>query len=95
MESVPLALQRVFHNLQTSNITVCTTELTKSFGWNSFDTLIYRDVQEFNRVLQDNLETKMKVVSLELYLNLFYFMLISKFIYITSLFISFNMLFSY
>ncbi|CAB4395464.1 unnamed protein product [Rhizophagus irregularis] len=60
IESVPLALQRVFHNLQTSNITVCTTELTKSFGWNSFDTLIYRDVQEFNRVLQDNLETKMK-----------------------------------
>jgi ubiquitin carboxyl-terminal hydrolase 7 len=38
-----------------------TTELTKSFGWKSFDSDQQHDVQEFNRVLQDKLETKMKV----------------------------------
>ena len=38
-----------------------TTELTKSFGWKSLDSFLQRDVQEFNRVLQDKLEMKMKV----------------------------------
>ena len=38
-----------------------TTELTKSFGWKSLDSFLQHDVQEFNRVLQDKLETKMKV----------------------------------
>ncbi|KAF7793175.1 hypothetical protein EIP86_004284 [Pleurotus ostreatoroseus] len=37
-----------------------TTELTKSFGWKSLDSFLQHDVQEFNRVLQDKLETKMK-----------------------------------
>lgn len=36
-------------------------ELTKSFGWKSLDSFLQHDVQEFNRVLQDQLETKMKV----------------------------------
>ena len=40
---------------------VGTTELTKSFGWKSLDSFLQHDVQEFNRVLQDKLETKMKV----------------------------------
>lgn len=39
-----------------------TTELTKSFGWKSLDSFLQHDVQEFNRVLQDKLETKMKVL---------------------------------
>ncbi|KDR74843.1 hypothetical protein GALMADRAFT_227212 [Galerina marginata CBS 339.88] len=56
-DSVALALQRVFHRLQTSDKPVGTTELTKSLGWTSF---IQRDVQEFNRVLQDELESKVK-----------------------------------
>ena len=43
------------HNLQG------TTELTKSFGWKSLDSFLQHDVQEFNRVLQDKLEMKMKV----------------------------------
>ncbi|KAI0223815.1 ubiquitin-specific protease ubp15, partial [Massospora cicadina] len=34
--------------------------LTKSFGWDSIDSFMQHDVQEFNRVLQDNLEGKMK-----------------------------------
>ncbi|RHZ60946.1 hypothetical protein Glove_350g9 [Diversispora epigaea] len=58
--SVSLALQRVFYQLQTSNTPVGTTELTKSFGWDSEDSFKQHDVQELNRVLQDNLEGKMK-----------------------------------
>lgn len=38
-----------------------TIELTKSFGWDTLDSFMQHDVQEFNRVLQDNLESKMKV----------------------------------
>ena len=79
-DTVPLALQRVFYNLQTSdqpvgeapcaffagcaaniNVVTGTTELTKSFGWKGFDSFLQHDVQEFNRVLQDKLEEKMKV----------------------------------
>ena len=41
----------------TQNTTI---ELTKSFGWDSMDSFMQHDVQEFNRVLQDNLESKMK-----------------------------------
>ncbi|KAI8337200.1 hypothetical protein BC941DRAFT_427009 [Chlamydoabsidia padenii] len=59
-KSVALALQRMFYNLQTSNSSVGTTELTRSFGWDSLDAFMQHDVQEFNRVLQDNLEVKMK-----------------------------------
>ncbi|CAO3634585.1 unnamed protein product [Cunninghamella echinulata] len=58
--SVALALQRMFYNLQSLNTPVGTTELTKSFGWNSLEAFRQHDVQEFNRVLQDNLEEKMK-----------------------------------
>ncbi|KAG8969651.1 hypothetical protein FRC03_001523 [Tulasnella sp. 419] len=59
-DSVALALQRVFYNLQTQNTSVGTTELTRSFGWNSLDSFMQHDVQEFNRVLQEKLEVKMK-----------------------------------
>lgn len=59
--SVALALQRCFYNLQFSDESVGTTELTKSFGWDSLDAFMQHDVQEFSRVLQDNLELKMKV----------------------------------
>lgn len=37
-----------------------TTELTKSFGWDTRDAFMQHDVQEFSRVLMDNLEEKMK-----------------------------------
>ncbi|KAK4688080.1 ubiquitin carboxyl-terminal hydrolase 7, partial [Tremellales sp. Uapishka_1] len=59
-ESLPLALQRVFYHLQTSDQPVGTTELTKSFGWKSLDSFMQHDVQEFSRILQDKLEIKMK-----------------------------------
>jgi ubiquitin carboxyl-terminal hydrolase 7 len=47
-----------------------TRELTKSFGWDTLDAFMQHDVQEFNRVLQDNLENKMKVCSFCLPLKL-------------------------
>ncbi|KAI9350734.1 cysteine proteinase [Obelidium mucronatum] len=59
-KSIPLALQRIFYQLQFSDQPVGTTELTKSFGWDTLDSFMQHDVQEFNRVLQDNLESKMK-----------------------------------
>ncbi|KAI8821452.1 ubiquitin carboxyl-terminal hydrolase 5 [Fimicolochytrium jonesii] len=59
-KSIVLALQRIFYNLQASPDAVGTTELTKSFGWDALDSFAQHDVQEFNRVLQDNLESKMK-----------------------------------
>lgn len=43
-----------FHNKDTR-------ELTKSFGWDTIESFTQHDIQEFNRELQDNLETKMKV----------------------------------
>eukprot|EP01134_Creolimax_fragrantissima_P003884 CFRG3884T1 len=58
--SVSLALQRVFFDLQTLDVPVGTTQLTKSFGWNTAEAFMQHDVQEFNRVLCDNLESKMK-----------------------------------
>ena len=63
-ETLPLALQRVFYHLQSSDQPVGTTELTKSFGWKSADAFMQHDVQEFSRILQDKLETKMKVCRL-------------------------------
>jgi ubiquitin carboxyl-terminal hydrolase 7 len=59
-KSIALALQRIFYNLQYSPMPVGTTELTKSFGWDSAESFMQHDIQEFNRVLQDNLEEKMK-----------------------------------
>ncbi|KAJ3098511.1 hypothetical protein HDU97_003967 [Phlyctochytrium planicorne] len=59
-KSIALALQRVFYQLQHSDNPVGTIELTKSFGWDTLDSFMQHDVQEFNRVLQDNLESKMK-----------------------------------
>lgn len=60
MKSTALALQRVFYNLQASNTAAGTTELTKSFGWDSLESFRQHDVQELNRKLQENLEAKMK-----------------------------------
>ncbi|CAM9545744.1 unnamed protein product, partial [Ectocarpus sp. 13 AM-2016] len=63
--SMALALQRVFYRLQTSNKSVGTKELTKSFGWDAYDSFTQQDVQELNRVLCDHLEDKMKGTPVE------------------------------
>jgi len=59
-KSVALALQRVFHDLQFLDKAVGTKKLTKSFGWETLDTFMQHDAQEFLRVLLDKLEVKMK-----------------------------------
>lgn len=64
-KSVALALQRVFHELQTSDRPVGTKKLTKSFGWETLDSFMQHDAQEFLRVLLDKLETKMKGTCVE------------------------------
>ncbi|TKY53566.1 Ubiquitin carboxyl-terminal hydrolase 12 [Spatholobus suberectus] len=58
--SIPLALQSLFYKLQYSDTSVATKELTKSFGWDTYDSFMQHDVQEFNRVLCEKLEDKMK-----------------------------------
>ncbi|CAN1258516.1 Ubiquitin C-terminal hydrolase 12, partial [Linum perenne] len=58
--SIPLALQSLFYKLQYSDISVATKELTKSFGWDTYDSFMQHDVQELNRVLSEKLEDKMK-----------------------------------
>jgi len=63
--SIPLALQRIFYKLQHSDSSVSTKQLTKSFGWDTYDTFMQHDVQELNRVLVEKLEEKMKGTSVE------------------------------
>lgn len=64
-KSVALALQRVFNDLQFCDKPVGTKKLTKSFGWETLDSFMQHDVQEFLRVLLDKLESKMKGTSIE------------------------------
>eukprot|EP00743_Colponemidia_sp_Colp-15_P009785 GILK01010717.1.p1 GENE.GILK01010717.1~~GILK01010717.1.p1 ORF type:complete len:1303 (+),score=261.81 GILK01010717.1:216-4124(+) len=58
--SIPLALQKLFYKLHSSDKSVGTKALTKSFGWNSYEAFTQHDVQELNRLLCDKLEEKMK-----------------------------------
>nr|XP_023929870.1 ubiquitin carboxyl-terminal hydrolase 12-like isoform X10 [Quercus suber] len=58
--SIPLALQSLFYKLQYRDTSVATKELTKSFGWDTYDSFMQHDVQELNRVLSEKLEDKMK-----------------------------------
>lgn len=51
-KSVALALQRVFHELQFCDKPVGTKKLTKSFGWETLDSFMQHDVQEFLRVVR-------------------------------------------
>ena len=60
-KSIPLAMQRLFWQLQFSGDAVSTKKLTKSFGWGSDEAFVQHDVQELLRVLIDNLDEKMKV----------------------------------
>lgn len=64
-KSIPLCLQRLFVNMQCSDKACSTKALTKSFGWDDYQTIVQHDVQEFSRVLLDNLEEKMKNTELD------------------------------
>lgn len=56
--SIPSALQKLFYNMTISNSAPRTTELTKSFGWDSKQTRIQQDVQEFCCLLLEALDAK-------------------------------------
>jgi hypothetical protein len=47
--------------LQFGDSCVSTKDLTKSFGWDTYEAFMQHDVQELNRVLCEKLEDKMKV----------------------------------
>ena len=55
-----LTLQRLFYLLQTSSEAISTSELTKSFGWETKHIFEQQDVQELSRILMERLEEKMK-----------------------------------
>jgi len=61
-KSLTLALQRVFIQLQSSPDPVSTIGLTQSFGWDSIESFVQHDAQEFERILLEGLEKKMKEV---------------------------------
>lgn len=61
---IPLELQRLFTLLQLSPTSPTTTDLIHSFGWTAEDSFIQHDIQEFIRVLIDNLEEKLKPTEL-------------------------------
>ncbi|EON63096.1 hypothetical protein W97_02323 [Coniosporium apollinis CBS 100218] len=54
------ALQRLFYQLQRSDVAVSTNELTSSFGWDSRQIFEQQDVQELSRLLLERMEEKMK-----------------------------------
>lgn len=64
-ENIPQALQSLFFNLRFATQAPSTRALTKSFGWDREDSFTQHDVQELDRVLLDNLESKMVGTPLE------------------------------
>lgn len=64
-DNIPLNLQVLFARMQLAKGTCSTKNLTKSFGWGDAESFMQHDVQEFCRVLLDNLEMKMKGTELE------------------------------
>lgn len=60
-KNIPYQLQKLFLNLQTSpKSSVETTDLTRSFGWDSTEAWQQHDIQELCRVMFDALEHKFK-----------------------------------
>eukprot|EP00057_Strongylocentrotus_purpuratus_P029585 XP_011684059.1 PREDICTED: ubiquitin carboxyl-terminal hydrolase 47 [Strongylocentrotus purpuratus] len=60
-KSIPYHLQRLFIQLQTSKKrSIETTDVTRSFGWDSSEAWQQHDVQELCRVMFDALEKKWK-----------------------------------
>ena len=63
--TIPICLQRVFYSLQVKTQAVSTRELLNSFGWGLEELNTQHDVQEFNCVLSDTLDRKMKGTEVE------------------------------
>ena len=66
-KNIPLNLKLLFARMQLKygNKAVSTEDLTTSFGWDHPQTFMQHDVQEFSRVLLNNLEEKLKGTPLE------------------------------
>ena len=64
-KSISLSLQNLFVAMQLSKSACSTKALTTSFGWDDAQTIVQHDVQEFCRVLLDNLEEKLKNTPLD------------------------------
>ncbi|SPN97218.1 probable ubiquitin-specific processing protease 21 [Cephalotrichum gorgonifer] len=60
MSNSAYTLQRLFYQLQTSHVAVSTSELTKSFGWETRHIFEQQDVQELSRKLMERMEERMK-----------------------------------
>ena len=58
--SIPLALQSLFYKMQFSKTSASTKELTRSFGWDTYESFTQHDILEFNQVLCEKLEDQMK-----------------------------------
>lgn len=72
-KNIPYQLQRLFLNLQTSEkLSVETTDLTRSFGWDSTEAWQQHDIQELCRVMFDTLEQKFKGTQQEDFINRLY-----------------------
>ncbi len=59
-ESVVYSLQRLFYDLMQEKSPASTNKLVSSFGWSREEIFIQHDVQEFNLMLNDLMENKMK-----------------------------------
>jgi ubiquitin carboxyl-terminal hydrolase 7 len=59
-DDIAYCLQRFFYDLSTEKIPISTNKLVKSFGWSREDIFVQHDVQEFNMLLADIMEKKMK-----------------------------------
>ena len=59
-ENIPMNLQNLFAQLQTSKSAVSTEALTRSFGWSDTQVIVQQDAQEFCRQLLDNIREKLK-----------------------------------
>ena len=57
---IPLALQKLFYQLETNRSPCSTTILTDAFGWTANDSFTQHDVHELTRILLDNIEEKLK-----------------------------------
>lgn len=72
-KNIPYQLQRLFVNLQTSmKMSVETTDLTRSFGWDSTEAWQQHDIQELCRVMFDTLEQKFKDTAQADFINRLY-----------------------
>ena len=63
--SIVLSLQRLFYDLLTNHSPVSARNLINSFGWTREQIQIQHDVQEFNQLLIEEMENKMKGTSVE------------------------------